>query len=343
MTLLSVELLSCLVSPCSHMLVPPKWEHTPHRSSATHRRSASTALAGTHRAIGADPRAGRGPFPKPRSVVLPMVNFGQAKPAGHGHIHNADGGLIHHQYRLSMLQWNPGPARSNTSNIIAATCGRFHAVILQEASDHVPHITDQFIADTGNTDLAILLNKNTFEPNPAVLAFNEASTSKDTWSMVILIVRGLLRRLSLSGTPTVTFCSVHTHHVVTEKRAAISEPPKLLASGAKLWAYLDDWYIWIKPQHIPAAFDLASCAPSTSNWSPPRCGSGQPRAQNPSHPPSWIKPIPRWNAWAHISVTLEEPGGTGRAALREHRHAPLPEHFGQSARTQPSGFSRCRQ
>ena len=51
---------------------------------------------------------------------------------------------MHHQYRLSILQWNPGPARGNPTQIIAATCGRFHAVILQEASDHVPHISDQF-------------------------------------------------------------------------------------------------------------------------------------------------------------------------------------------------------
>ena len=108
---------------------------------------------------------------------------------------------------------NPGPARRNPTQTVAATCGRFHAVILQEASDHVPHITDQFIAYTGNTDLAILLNKDTFEPNPAVFAFNGASTSKETWRMVIL-VRGLLRRPSLSSTPAVTFCSVHIHNVV---------------------------------------------------------------------------------------------------------------------------------
>ena len=79
------------------------------------------------------------------------------------------------------------------TNIIAA-CGRFHAVILQEASDHVPHISDQFIACTGNTDLAILLNKDKFEPDPVVFALKEDSTSKGTWSMVLLIVRGLLRR-----------------------------------------------------------------------------------------------------------------------------------------------------
>ena len=193
------------------------------RSSATHKRSASTALAGTHAAIGADPRAGRGPFPKPRPVVLPMVSFGQAKPAGLGHIHNAGSDLIHRQYGLSILQWNPGPARRNPTQIIAANCGRFHAVILQEASDHVPHITDQFIAYTANTDLAILLNKDTFEPNHAVFAFNEASTSKETWSMVIPIDRGLLRRPSLSGTSTVTFCSVHIHHVVAKKRDASTD------------------------------------------------------------------------------------------------------------------------
>ena len=43
-------------------------------------------------------------------------------------------------------------------------------------------------------------------------------SSKGTWSMVLLIVRGLLRRPSLSGSPTVTFCSVHIHNVVAKKR-----------------------------------------------------------------------------------------------------------------------------
>ena len=36
--------------------------------------------------------------------------------------------------------------------------------------DHVPHISDQFMAYTGNTDPAILL-KDTFEPDPKVLTF----------------------------------------------------------------------------------------------------------------------------------------------------------------------------
>ena len=193
------------------------------RSSATNKRSASTALAGTHSPVGPDPRAGFGPFPKPRALVLPAVKFGQSKPDGLGHIDTVDSDLMHHRYRLFVLQWNPGPARRNSTNIIAAACGKFHAVILQEASDHVPHISDQFLAYTGNTDLAILLNKDTFEPDPTVLAFKEDATSQNTWGMALLIVRGLGRRPSLSGTPTVTFCSVHIHNVVAKKRDASTE------------------------------------------------------------------------------------------------------------------------
>ena len=152
-----------------------------------------------------------------------MVNFGQPKPNGLGPIATADSDLMHHQFRLSLLQWNPGPARRNPSNIVSAACGRFHAVILQEASDHVPHISDYFRAYTDNMDLAILLNKDTFEPDPTVLTFKADSTSKNTWGMVLLIVRALLRRPSLSGTPTVTFCSVHIHNVVAKKRDASTE------------------------------------------------------------------------------------------------------------------------
>ena len=104
--------------------------------SAAYKRSACTALAGTHCPVGADPRAGTGPFPEPRALVLPMVKFGQSKPDGLGHIDTADSDLMHHQYRLSVLQWNPGPARRNPTNIIAAACGRFHAVILHACPAH---------------------------------------------------------------------------------------------------------------------------------------------------------------------------------------------------------------
>ena len=195
----------------------------PVRTATSAKRSASTALAGTHNPVGSDPRTGTGPFPKPRALVLPMVKFGQPKSDRLGHIDTVDSDLMHHQFRLSLLQWNPGPARRNPTNIVSAACGKFHAVILQEASDHVPHISDQFRAYTDNMDLAILLNKDTFEPDPIVLTFKADSTSKGTWGMVLLIVRGLLRRPSLSGSPTVTFCSVHIHNIVAKKRDASTE------------------------------------------------------------------------------------------------------------------------
>ena len=194
------------------------------------KRSASTAYAGTHDSNGSYLRTDAGLFPKPKAVILPMVNFGQPKSNGPGPIDTADSDLMHHQYRLSVLQWSPGPARRNPTNIVSAACGRFHAVILQEASDHVPHISDYFRAYTDNTDLAILLNKDTFEPDPFVLSFKVDSTSKNTWGMVLLIVRALLRRPSLSGTPTVTFCSVHIHNVVAKKRDASTELLQFLHS-----------------------------------------------------------------------------------------------------------------
>ena len=96
----------------------------PVRTATNAKRSASTALAGTHNPVGSDPRAGTGPFPKPRALVLPMVNFGQLNSDRLGHIDTVDSDLMHHQFRLSLLQWNPGPARRNPTNIVSAACGK---------------------------------------------------------------------------------------------------------------------------------------------------------------------------------------------------------------------------
>ena len=48
-------------------------------------------------------------------------------------------------------------------------------------------------------------------------------------------------------------------------RAILAETRSKLDDGAKLWAYLDDWYIWIKPQHITEAIELISTATRTTN------------------------------------------------------------------------------
>ena len=112
--------------------------------------------------------------------------------------------------------------RPGAQNNLLTSCGKFHAVILQEASDHVQRMSDQFMAFTDNTDLAILLNKDTFEPDPKVNSFKN-ETSKGTWGMILLIVRGFLRSPSITGSPTVTFCSVHIHNVVAKKRDASTD------------------------------------------------------------------------------------------------------------------------
>ena len=222
-------------SSCHTQQSPVSTTHVgthPVRTASSAKRSASTALAGNHNSFGSNLRTDAGLFPKPKAVILPMVNFnfGQPKSNGLCPIATADSDLMHHQFRLSLLQWNPGPARRNPTNIVSAACGRFHAVILQEASDHVPHISDYFRAYTDNTDLAILLHKDTFEPDPFVLSFKVESTSKNTWSMVLLIVRALLRRPCLPGSPTVTFCSAHIHNVVAKKRDASTELLQFLHS-----------------------------------------------------------------------------------------------------------------
>ena len=105
----------------------------------------------------------------------------------------------------SVLQCNPGPARKNPTQIRPAACGRFHAVIPQEAKDHAPPVSDQFIAHIDGNDLAILLNEHASEPGASVFPISEASPSKDTWRMAALVVSGLLRRPCLADSPQLRF------------------------------------------------------------------------------------------------------------------------------------------
>ena len=144
-------------------------------------------------------------------VVLPMVKFGQSKPAGLVTLIQPTAiSCIINTVSLFFSEIQDRPA-GTPPTLLRRPVGRFHAVVLQEASDHVPQISDQFIACTGNRDLAILLNKDTFEPDLVVLAFRENSTSKGTRGMVLLIVRSLLRRSSLSGTLTHCYLLLGPH------------------------------------------------------------------------------------------------------------------------------------
>ena len=128
-------------------------------------RSASSAPAGTHNAIDADPRTGREPFPKPRALVLPMVKFGQAKPDGLGHTDTtmiqlaAISSIIN---SVSQFFTGAQARRAGTPPISSQRLTEgFMRFFFKRPVITSPHISDQFIAYTGNTDLAILLNKDT--------------------------------------------------------------------------------------------------------------------------------------------------------------------------------------
>ena len=82
------------------------------------------------------------------------------------------------------------------------------AVGFLRSSHKKPVITcakSRTIAYTGDTDLAILPNRNTFEPNAAAVAFHEASTSN--CAVLPFLVLPL-------------FCSVHIRNVAAKKRDA---------------------------------------------------------------------------------------------------------------------------
>ena len=83
-------------------------------------------------------------FPRPAPRVQPLVTFGKSKLEFHGPLSDAKSDLLHAQYRLSLLQRNAGAARRQPTQLVTAMCGAFNAVLLQEAHDHVSHISDQF-------------------------------------------------------------------------------------------------------------------------------------------------------------------------------------------------------
>ena len=87
----------------------------------------------------------------------------------------------------------------------------------------MPQVPDQFIACTSDTEIDILLNKDTFEPDAAVFVICDASAQQGhvgdgsaccSWTTAWPI--------PLWHSHTVTFCSVHVHDVVAKKRDASS-------------------------------------------------------------------------------------------------------------------------
>ena len=85
-------------SSCHTQQLPVSTTHVgthPVRTASSAKRSASTALAGTHNSTGSCLRTDAGLFTKPKAVILPMVNFGQPESNGLGPIATADSDLMH--------------------------------------------------------------------------------------------------------------------------------------------------------------------------------------------------------------------------------------------------------
>ena len=96
--------------PHSHMSVPPKLEHSLCAQLLPTREVQVPPLREPTILLVQTLVRKQVLFPKPRVLVLPMDKFGKSKPDGLGYIDTVDRDLMHHQYRLSVLQWNPGPA-----------------------------------------------------------------------------------------------------------------------------------------------------------------------------------------------------------------------------------------
>ena len=169
-------------------------------------------------------------FPKPPPRVLPLTTFGKPKPCHEKVMTDDVSDLLHAQYRLLLLQWNAGTARRQPTQLVTAMCGAFNVVLLLEAADHVPHVSDQFNTYTDGDNLAILLNKDTFLPNADKYPIVEESTR----GLTALVVRGHLRRPPIGAPKTVTVCSVHLHNVVAKKRDAATSLLQLLFAHMKM-------------------------------------------------------------------------------------------------------------
>ena len=151
---------------CRSISVTPVGTH-PVRSAATYKRSASTALAGTTIQL-------------VQILVQELVLF-----LNNGSWFSAWSNLCNPNLtglvaltqltatRLSLFQWNPGPAQEPHEKKLRGLFFKKTRIMFR-------------IAHTKNTDFAVLLIRDTFEPDPMVLACQKTNVF---WGMVLLIVR----------------------------------------------------------------------------------------------------------------------------------------------------------
>ena len=125
-------------------------------------------------------------------------------------------------------------------------------------------------------------------------------------------------------------------------RAFLSETRSRLDGGAKLWAYPDDWYVWFKPRHIPAAVELISNVTRTINLElqPTKIQIWTASCNSPIPPAFQDKAKPTQKCLrAHLGVAGDSEGSPvelGGRSLHADRHTSLSNHIGHPARTKSS-------
>ena len=125
-------------------------------------------------------------------------------------------------------------------------------------------------------------------------------------------------------------------------RAILAETRSKLDDGAKLWAYLDDWYIWIKPQHITEAIGLISTAKRTINLKlQPHQDPNMDSILQQPNPTSFPGQSQVYTKVLGCTSTYRgrqhrQPGGTWWTSLHADCHPALPEHISHPTRTQLS-------
>ena len=161
--------------------------------------------------------------------------------------------------------------------------------------------------------------------------------------MILLIVRGLLRRPSLSGSPTVTFCSVYIYNVVAKKRDASTELLQFL--HAKMREHNVDF---IGGDFNMSAFSMVSDVFSDPEFSAPghSCLWGPCALEEPNRECAGFLIMPKrpyeWRVHSHGCYKFDNVL-LGLGPRDQSAHLPVFLHLRNANLPRPSSIMRSEQ
>ena len=147
-------------------------------------------------------------------IVWTCVCSSQSK--FHDPLTDAKSDMLHAQYRLSPTI-ERRRNRRQPIQLITVMCGAFHAVLVQEAAYHIPHITKQFHTH-GRRQPGHLAQQRYVPARCGSVPDQRRNNKQNYMGLKALVVCGYLRRPPIGGPKSVTLCTVHLHNVVAKKR-----------------------------------------------------------------------------------------------------------------------------